>query len=210
MRIFDLGNRKLILASGSPRRREILTRQGLEFEVIKSTCEEYTEETEPAGIVKDLSAQKARDVHSMLADADRSSDTFILAADTIVTVDGRVLGKPADEAEAFAMIKNLQGRGHKVYTGVSIIDGTGVMRISFAECTKVQFYPMTDDEINAYIATKDPMDKAGAYGIQGCFAVHVSGIEGDYDNVVGLPVARIYQECRREGIWPIGQMKVAP
>lgn len=205
-----MGTRKLILASGSPRRKEILTRQGIEFEIIKSTCEESTCETDPGRIVMDLSLQKAEDVFGMLGTKADSEEAFILAADTIVTVDNRVLGKPQDKADAFRMIESLQGREHEVYTGVTVIDGQGQVQVSFAECTKVMLYPMSDDEINAYIATGEPMDKAGAYGIQGCFAVHVRGIMGDYDNVVGLPVARLYQECRRKGIWPIGQMRVTP
>lgn len=211
----------LILASGSPRRKEILERQGLDFEVVKSTCEEKTDETEPAEVVKQLSKDKALDVKEKLKgwnekmmkelseqyggildanDVAPDHKTLVLAADTVVSIDGEILGKPGSEEEAMEMLRMLQGKVHQVYTGVTVIDLENEVDLSFSECTKVELYPMDTSEIIRYIGTGEPMDKAGSYGIQGCFAVHVKGIEGDYDNVVGLPIARLYQELRRAGI----------
>lgn len=192
-------SKNIILASGSPRRKELLERQGVGFEVIKSDAEEIITKQEPSEVVKELSLLKAKEVAARLAAEDKR---YILAADTVVAKDGKILGKPADEQEAFDMLKNLQGAVHEVYTGVALFKaGEPESRgLNFAEATRVYVYPMTDEEIRAYIATGEPMDKAGAYGIQGQFAIHIKGIEGDYDNVVGLPVARLYQECRRLGI----------
>jgi len=204
-------NFDLILASGSPRRKEILERQGIKFTIIKSDCEENTRESEPDKVVMDLSRQKALDVidHKLgeVSSADRvhleerASEVLILSADTVVACDGKILGKPKDAKEAHEMLRLLSGREHQVYTGVTMLskDKTTV-NTSFAVCTNVYFYDLTDEEIEAYIATGDPLDKAGSYGIQGIFGVHVKGIEGDYDNVVGLPIAEIYQTCKKQGI----------
>ena len=184
--------KKLIIASGSPRRRELLTQIGLTFEVITSDAPEITSATDPGEIVMDLSHQKAQAVQDLL---DPKEAAVILGADTIVFSDGQVLGKPADEEAAFAMLKKLAGHTHQVYTGVTLLRGTETH--AFYACTQVECFPMTDEEIRSYIATGDPMDKAGAYGIQGPFAAYVKGICGDYNNVVGLPVSRVYQELKR-------------
>ena len=124
------------------------------------------------------------------------TDTLVLGADTVVACDGKILGKPADTEAAVAMLTMLQGRGHEVYTGVTILyEENGERKtLTFHEKTIVHFYPMTDAQIREYVATGDPMDKAGAYGIQGFCARYIRGIEGDYNNVVGLPVGRVYQE----------------
>ena len=189
-------NKKIILASASPRRRELLTQIGLDFDVVVSETEEKITSTEPAKVVEELSAQKAEAVWEKLAvsgvcqapdnSADRMhegcgvcdpeqksgettmTDPLVMGADTVVACDGKILGKPADTEAAAAMLTMLQGRGHEVYTG--------------------------DAQIREYVATGDPMDKAGSYGIQGFCARYIRGIEGDYNNVVGLPVGRVYQE----------------
>ena len=195
-------NKKIILASAS-RRRELLTQIGLDFDVVVSETEEKITSTEPAKVVEELSAQKAEAVWEKLAesgvcDPEQKSgettmtDLFVLGADTVVACDG----KPADTEAAAAMLTMLQGRGHEVYTGVTILyEENGERKtLTFHEKTIVHFYPMTDAQIREYVATGDPMDKAGAYGIQGFCARYIRGIEGDYNNVVGLPVGRVYQE----------------
>lgn len=182
---------RYILASASPRRSELLAQVGMKFEVIKSDLEEVVTSNEPEQVVIELSKQKAQDVYSGLKSID---NTVVIGADTIVFSEGSILGKPRDEKDAFEMIRSLSGKSHYVYTGVTlIIDGSAV---SFAEKTRVDVYPMADKEILEYIKSGEPMDKAGAYGIQGLFAAYIKGIEGDYNNVVGLPVGRICQELK--------------
>lgn len=188
--------RKIILASGSPRRRELLTQIGLEYTVIPSKKEEILRYTRPEDIVKDLSLQKAQDIAE-----NAEPGTIVIGSDTVVALDGEILGKPHTADNAVAMLKRLEGRSHQVYTGVSVVikgaaaDGSDEI-ISFAEETDVHVYPMTEAEIQAYVATGDPLDKAGAYGIQGIFAKHVQGISGCYYNVMGLPIGRLYQELK--------------
>lgn len=192
---------KLILASGSPRRREILQMQGIEFEIIKSTCEEIITEKEPDKVVMELSHQKAEDVAKNL---EVMEDTLILAADTVVAYEGRILGKPASEEEAKKTLQMLSGKKHQVYTGVTLYsllaDGSAGIDTSFYVCTNVEFFELEDWEIDKYIASGDPMDKAGSYGIQGSFGVYVKGIEGDYNNVVGLPMAELYHKMKELAI----------
>lgn len=185
---------QIILGSGSPRRQELLQQMGLKFIVDKSQNEEIPHSTAPSQVVMELAEQKAREVAARHTDG-----TLVIGADTIVALDDRILGKPADEAEAFSMLKSLQGRHHQVYTGVCLIRRTGeeIQQACFYECTQVHVIPMTDAEIQAYVDTKDPLDKAGSYGIQGLFAPYISGIEGDYYNVVGLPVSSLYQHLFR-------------
>lgn len=186
---------KIVLASGSPRRRELLGVIGVaDFEVCPAQGEEKTQEgLPPEEIVKSLSGAKAREVA-----AKYDPDAVIIAADTIVYADGRVLGKPHDEHEAFSMLKALSGKAHEVYTGITLIRGDNVL--SEAECTSVEFRELSDEEINAYIATGEPMDKAGAYGIQGKASLMVSAINGDYFNVVGLPLCRLGQMLKTIGV----------
>lgn len=186
---------KVVLASGSPRRREMLERFGVDFKIIKSEEEEYTEETIPWEIVKELSCNKAREVFYKLDD---KSGICVIAADTVVAVDGAVLGKPVDEADAFNMLKKLSGRSHQVYTGVTVVTESEL--ICFYDMTEVFVNALSDEEIKAYISTGEPMDKAGAYGIQGLFGIHIDRINGSYDNVVGLPISRLYTETRKAGI----------
>ncbi len=188
---------KIILASASPRRRELLGQIGIGFEVRISNVEERVTTVEPAAVVEELSRQKAEAVYASLeADAE---DVLVVGADTVVALEGQILGKPSDPEQAAEMLRRLAGNIHGVYTGVTLLyrSGSGmVQRRVFHESTKVEFFPMTEEEIRRYVQSGECMDKAGAYGIQGLFARYVKKIEGDYNNVVGLPVGRLYQEAK--------------
>ena len=184
---------EIILASGSPRRRELLNTLGLSFTVHPARGEEMAPlGAGPEEIVKALSKAKAEEV------AREFPDKLIIAADTIVYLDGRVLGKPKDEDDAKAMLSKLSGRAHEVYTGVTVISGDKT--ICEAECTKVFFREVSAEEIDSYVASGDPMDKAGAYGIQGKAALMVERLEGDYFNVMGLPLCRLGKMLRTIGV----------
>lgn len=185
--------KRIILASQSPRRRELLTQIGLKFEVIPSTVEEVITSINPVEVVQELAQQKARDV---AAKETPKESLLVIGADTIVVYEGKILGKPGDKEDAVRMLTMLQGKEHSVYTGVALLSGE--QEIVFAEETRVQMCPMTPEEIAWYVNTGEPMDKAGAYGIQGLCARFVRQIQGDYNNVVGLPVGRIYQELKKE------------
>ena len=175
----------IILASQSPRRKELMGQIGLKFKVISPNVDEHMEgNPSPAQLVEELSLRKARAVERQA-----DGEALIVAADTVVALEGTVLGKPEDEREAFAMLSALSGNRHYVYTGVTVLrDGREVTQ---HEVTTVTFRELEPDEISSYIATGEPMDKAGAYGIQGLGALLVSGIEGDYFNVMGLPVYQL-------------------
>ena len=197
--------KRIILGSASPRRRELLSQIGVEFEVRVSDKEEIYKSSIPEEIVKELSLMKAENVASDLLEniADSSiKDTVVIGADTIVVLDDEILGKPLDEKDAVHMLTRLQGREHWVYTGVAVLDfgpeGEKTV-INYPVGTKVYVNAMTEDEIRVYVATKDPLDKAGAYGIQGRFAAYIDRIDGDYYNVVGLPVSRVYRTLRECG-----------
>ncbi len=194
-------NKKIILASASPRRRELLTQIGLTFEVVVSETEEKITSTEPARVVEELSAQKAEAVWNS-TQLKEASDKIVIGADTVVACEGRILGKPKDTEEAVQMLAMLQDRAHEVYTGVTVVyEGNGEKKtLTFHEKTTVHFYPMTEAQIREYVATGDPSDKAGSYGIQGICARYIRGIEGDYNNVVGLPAGRVYQELHGLGL----------
>lgn len=204
----------IILASASPRRRELLSQIGMEYEVIPSNVEEIITSIVPYEIVMELAKQKAEDIVRQL----NQPGKIVLGADTIVALDGEVMGKPVDEADAYSMISKLQNHTHQVYTGVSLSvlkDNGTIDSHVFYEETQVNVYAMTEEEIWNYIRTKsfsnnskvskwdagrEPFeceDKAGAYGIQGPFAAYIQGIRGDYNNVVGLPIGRVYQELRK-------------
>ena len=192
----------IILASASPRRRELLSQIGLEYEVAPSTVKEEMEGALPAEIVQGLAVQKAEDVFRKMKEAG-AKDFLVIGADTVVSLEGAVMGKPADVEDACRMLESLQGRTHQVYTGVALLgekEGGAAFRRIFHEKTDVTMYPMTKEEIAAYVETKEPMDKAGAYGIQGRCAAHIEKIDGDYNNVVGLPAGRLYQELKKCGI----------
>ena len=195
----------IILGSASPRRRELLAQIGADFEVRVSNKEEVYHSNVPEEIVKELALMKAENVAEELAEenpAGAVKSTVVIGADTIVVLDGKILGKPADEADAVRMLSSLQGRRHDVYTGVAVLDydENGEKRVyNYPVGTAVYVNEMTEEEIRAYVETKDPLDKAGAYGIQGRFAAHIDRIEGDYYNVVGLPVSRVYRTLRELG-----------
>ncbi|MCM1172817.1 MAG: Maf family protein [Clostridium sp.] len=212
--------RNIILASQSPRRRALMEQAGYTFEIIPSYADEVIADKEPETVVQKLSLLKACDVYQgyakkMSQGTDAISDSaletiLVIGADTVVFIGGNILGKPASVSEAVEMIKSLQGNTHEVYTGVSFVwhdpdDLLQAQRLDtfenvyahcFCECTRVTCYPMTDKEIEAYVAKGECMDKAGAYGIQGSFGIYIKEICGDYNNVVGLPIARLYHELK--------------
>ena len=193
----EINETKIILASASPRRAELLQQARIPFTVTKSDVDEFTNETDPAAIVTDLALQKAQDVYEKTLATSKQIEPFlIIGSDTLVSYQDDILGKPKDEQEAFDMLTLLSDRTHQVYTGVALIySKNGAKTIhTFCECTQVTFYPMNEFEIRDYIGTGDALDKAGSYGIQGPFAIFVKEIAGDYNNVVGLPIARLYQE----------------
>ena len=185
---------KIILASASPRRRELLTQMGLEFEVRPSCGEEVITARTPAEAVMELAGQKAAEIAGIEASERPGEDLLVIGADTVVSVDGAILGKPGTPERAAGMIRRISGRSHQVYTGVSLIlclEGGRTREYAFAEKTDVHVYPMDEDEIRAYAESGEPLDKAGGYGIQGRFAAYIRGIDGDYGNVVGLPLGRL-------------------
>ena len=190
---------RLILASQSPRRKDLLTNMGFDFDIVVSDVEEKVTKTDPNEIVVELSKLKAHDVYDKVKPAD---GTLILAADTLVFLKNERLGKPADDKDAFRMLRELSGREHHVITGVTLIYQTNgkAEEYSFSEDTSVLFAELSDKEILDYIATGEPKDKAGSYAIQGKGAKFVKGINGDYSNVVGLPVPRLYEEMKAHGI----------
>ena len=185
---------KFILASASPRRRELLSALGLSFEVRPAKGEEHPEPGLSGGeTAKRLSRAKCLEI---AADADE--DAVVIAADTVVCLDDEILGKPADEQDAGRMLRALSGRDHRVFTGVTVARGGRVL--SDYEETAVHFRPLSEREIEAYIATGEPIDKAGAYGIQGRASLFVRAIEGDYFNVVGLPLCKLGQMLKELGV----------
>jgi len=184
---------KIILASNSPRRREILARAGIPFDMMPSDIDEtLCKETSPLNLVMELSRLKARNV------AENAKDFIIIAADTVVFIDSLILGKPKDEDDAFYMLKRLLGRKHTVITGVTLKKNSAEK--TFAETADVYMKPASDGDIRAYIKTGEPMDKAGAYAIQGVGSIFIEKIDGDFYNVMGLPVSRVYWELREMGV----------
>lgn len=189
-------HRKIILASASPRRKELMELAGYEFEIKVSHKEETYQSTSPDEIVKELSLLKAEDI----AEQTEMKDIIIIGADTVVAHQGEILGKPKTREHAYQMIHGFQGDKHQVYTGVAILkfdaDGNKTV-VNHAVKTDVYVNPMTEEEIWNYIDSDQVMDKAGAYGIQGKFAIHIEKIEGDYYNVVGLPISYIYEVLKK-------------
>lgn len=207
---------KIILASSSPRRRELLDQIGAKYEVRPSKADETIEGTIPEEIVKELALRKGREVASHYEE-----EVVILSADTVVASEGKILGKPKDDEEAKEMIRKLQGKAHEVYTGVAIIIKSQKNKEAsknlveqkeqlfekekvFSVETKVKVTAISELEIEQYIKTGEHKDKAGAYAIQGKFAPYIEGIEGDYYNVVGFPISTICQELKKEGIVLVG------
>ena len=193
-------NIRLVLASASPRRKELFHQAGLFPEILPSRREERSRAKTPAALVKALSKTKAEDI----AFSVKERPALVIGADTIVVLDGRVLGKPKDKEDAARMLRSLSGRTHHVYTGVTLVlseeehGGTPDIREeSFFEKTAVEVYPLSEGEISAYVESGDPLDKAGAYGIQGAFGQYIRGIRGDYTSVVGLPLGRTIWEMKK-------------
>lgn len=187
----------IILASGSPRRREILSDMGLDFDVFISDADE--DSVSPEGIttgiyVQELAILKA----SAAAKSIGKADKLIISADTVVVSGGEILGKPKDEEDAVRMLRALSGKCHSVFTGVCVMRAKNAFSVCAAVETKVYFKELSEEKIRGYVATKEPMDKAGAYGIQGKGALLVDKIEGDYLNVVGLPVARLFEILEKD------------
>lgn len=184
---------EIILASGSPRRKELLRQIQIESIVEPSGADEALDINEPEAFVKELSKRKCLDI------ANKHTDGVILGADTVVAIDGKILGKPKDEDDAKRMIRLIQGRAHHVYTGVTLAKKEkGMLKqvVTFCESTEVLLEKISSGEIDEYVATGEPLDKAGAYAVQGIFAKFVKGITGDYSNVVGLPLAALYANLK--------------
>ena len=185
--------KEIILASQSPRRKELLEEVGLRFRVEPAQIEEHLDESLPiTQAIEQLAKEKAMPI------ARRNPQCIVIGADTLVAVDGLVLGKPADEADAARMLRMLSGRRHQVIGGVALLCGNA--EVLFHCVSEVRFFPLREEEIAAYIRSGEPMDKAGAYGIQGLGALLVEGIEGDYGNVVGLPLCRLGEMLSRFGV----------
>lgn len=180
----------IILASASPRRKEILELADLKFDIMPNDAQEITTKTVPNEVVMELASIKAKDIYEK-----SEKQSMVVGADTVVAYQGQILGKPADKADAKRMLTMLSGQTHEVYTGVCVIEDGKTK--TFYEETKVTFYEISDEQIDHYINTGEPMDKAGSYGIQGKAAVFIKGIEGDYYNVVGFPIARFLQEITK-------------
>ena len=182
---------RIVLASASPRRRELLTQLGWEFEVIVSDVEEVITKTLPQDVVEELSYIKAKDVFDKT-----EGDVLVIGSDTVVAYENEILGKPRSVEDAKETLGRLSGNSHYVFTGVTLMKrvGENVMSKTFHEATRVEFYPMTEEEIDWYVSSGECGDKAGSYAIQGLGGRFVKSIEGDYNNVVGLPIARLYHE----------------
>lgn len=197
---------RFILASASPRRKELLTQVGMKFEVQVSESEEHCDAVNPAEYVMELSRQKALDVAGkipVMYDAPGVDQDFVvIGSDTVVSIHGQILGKPLDEEDAARMLRLLSGNIHQVFTGVTLVvfRSGRIEENTFFEMTDVKMYDMMEEDIKWYIRTTEPMDKAGAYAIQGLCAAYVAGINGEYASVVGLPVARLCQELKKMGI----------
>ena len=189
---------KIILASGSPRRKELLLQIGIVPEIIVSHVEEKITSDVPAEVVMSLAEQKAVDVAKEMPEG-----TVILGSDTVVAADGKILGKPKSHEEAYEMIRRLAGRSHQVYTGVCLVkkgpEGEADTVVSFYDETDVNVSPKTEKEIREYADSEEPMDKAGSYAVQGFFARYIDGLKGSYANVMGLPVHLVYQELKKLG-----------
>lgn len=197
---------RIILASESPRRKEIMNQMGIQYETMVANIIEEVLGDSPSDIVKSLASQKARDVSDRILS--NQEDLVIIGADTLVFHKGKALGKPKDREDAIEMLEALSDDTHEVYTGVCIIirknspdhSNTEVQEIAFSVSTKVVVYPLTKEQIVDYVDTKEPLDKAGAYAIQGGFGIYIKEIHGDYYNVVGFPIAKIYRKLMERGI----------
>ena len=188
--------KKVILASGSPRRRELLDQMGIDYEVVVSDVDETSmEDIAPYELVQALARLKAQAV--VKAISAEKEKALVVGADTIVVLENEILGKPANSLEATKMLRKLSGKMHIVYTGVAVVSTQDGLEEVFTEQTNVYMKNMSHDEIEKYVLTHEPLDKAGSYGIQGKGGVFVEKIEGDYFSVVGLPISRLYESLKR-------------
>jgi len=191
----DNNMKTIILASASPRRKELLQRIGLKFKVDPSNYEEnISSELEPHELAQSLSLEKAKLV------AEKHMNALVIAADTFIVFEGKILGKPRTETEAKEMLETISGRQHSVITGFTIIDAASNKALSKAVETKVYIRKLSSNEIDAYVESKEPLDKAGAYAIQGLGSVIVEKIEGDYFNVIGLPLSALAETLKEFGV----------
>lgn len=199
----------LVLASTSPRRHELIKHLRLPFEIVPSGIEEVIDSRlQPEKLVVSLAQQKAADVYAKLCRRRADETLVVLGADTIVVIDGKFLGKPVDDNDAAQMLRQLSGRCHEVFTGVVLLVGANSdqpRRFSAAEQSHVYFRHISDEEIHAYIATREPMDKAGAYALQGTGAMFVEKIEGCFTNIIGLPIPLVVSLLRQSGVAVLGQ-----
>lgn len=193
-----MNNIKIILASASPRRKELLEQIGVDFEIAVSDKETAIDCSDPVEACRKQAYNKAVDIveKSKLKYSDK--DFVVISADTIVAIDKKILGKPKDKSDARKMLKSLSGRKHRVYTAVCVYNSLKDSYESFVEDTPVEVARLSSEEIEDYLEKKEPYDKAGAYAIQGYFSRYIVGIEGDYYNVMGLPVGRLYREYLKE------------
>ena len=185
---------KIILASKSPRRKEILQTLGFEFEVVTADTDESSTETDPRALTRDLAERKGREV----AKAITQKDVLVISCDTVVWCDGKILGKPKDEADATAMLKLLSGRKHTVTSGLSL--SFNGKTVTDSEDTDVYFAELSNDFIDKYVASGDPMDKAGGYAVQGVASMWIDKLDGCYFNVVGLPVSLLCRLLEQSGL----------
>lgn len=183
----------MILASKSPRRKEILEEFGFKFKVEAKETLEKSEKENPKDFVMEIALEKA------MAVAEENYMEWIIAADTVVVHNNKILGKPKNEEEAKEVLKSLSSHSHEVYTGVAIVNKQKNINITFTELTKVYFKNISDQEINWYVETKEPLDKAGSYGIQGKGSILIEKIEGDFYNVMGFPISKFYEEMKKIG-----------
>lgn len=186
---------RVVLASKSPRRREILSSLGIAFDIVSADADESSDITDPALLVRELALRKGRATRELLkARGEWNDDTLIIASDTVVAIDGEILGKPRDKADAARMLSLLSGTAHHVISGIALLIGD--RETADFDDTSVRFSPMTEAEIAWYVASGEPMDKAGAYAVQGLASLWVKGLDGCYFNVVGLPVHKLNELCR--------------
>ena len=191
--------KRVILASGSPRRKELLALAGIEFDIIVSDVDEDISVSEPALLVKELAILKAAAVAK-----EQKQHALVIGADTVVSIGGNILGKPASYADAKRMLSMLSGKAHQVHTGICVIDSRSGVSVSMHQTTNVIFKKLSKKQIRDYVATREPLDKAGAYGIQGIGGRLVKCIIGDYDNVVGMPVNLLLRIFNEEFDYQIG------
>lgn len=183
---------RIVLASKSPRRREILSSLGIKFDVISADADESSPITDPALLVRELALRKGRATRELLRSrGEWDENTLIIASDTVVAVENNILGKPADKADAARMLGMLSDTDHRVISGVALL--LGERELADHDCTAVRFAPMSEDEINWYVNSGEPMDKAGAYAVQGLASIFIKSLNGCYFNVVGLPVHKLNQ-----------------